>query len=149
MIKKQTGLLGASIVRTGRLLINSINSHFTSAGTDITFEQLEVLIHISANPEKKIIQTDLAALMQKNKSGVLRTIDVLEKKQFVKRIPVTGDRRKNVIEVTTQGYSIAKEATCAFHKLERNFTSSITEEDVQTCTRVLEVIKSGCTTAEP
>lgn len=142
MIQKHTSHLGASIVRTGRLLINSVNSHFTATGANITFEQLEVLIHISANPEKQIIQTDLAIVMQKNKSGILRTIDVLEKKQFVKRSPVAGDRRKNVIEVTMEGYLVAKEAMDIFYKLEQNFMNKIKEEDALTCIRVLDIIKA-------
>ncbi len=148
MIAKEKSHLGASIVRTGRILINSINSHFQAIGTNITFEQLEVLIHIATNPEKKIIQTDLAILMQKNKSGVLRTIDVLEKKEYVKRTPVPGDRRKNVIEATEEGYTIAKAAIETFQKIEHEYMKKINKEDVLICTRVLDTIKNECRPSE-
>lgn len=74
MISEPNSYLGASIVRTARLLVNSVNSHLLCVGNNITFEQLEVLIYLSANPGRQIIQTDLAIRLQKNKSGVLRTL---------------------------------------------------------------------------
>ena len=141
MISKVQHQLGASIVLTGRLLINNINSHFSAIGSKVTFEQLEVLLHIALNPGKKIIQNDLAVVTSKNKSGILRTIDILEAKHFVKRIPVAGDRRKNMIEVTDEGYKIAKDAIEAFRKIEKSYMKKIRKEDAETCSRVLGIIK--------
>ena len=144
MISKVKNQLGASIVHTGRLLTNSINSYFSAIGTNITFEQMRILMLIAAHPEKKIIQNDLAMLIQKNKSGILRTIDILEKKHFVKRIPVTGDRRKNMIEVTEEGIKIAKGATESFEKMEKEFIKKIKKEDLAACNKVLDIIKKEC-----
>ncbi len=141
MIQKAKHELGASIVLTGRLLINNINNHFSAIGSKVTFEQLEVLLHIAINPGKKIIQNDLAVVTNKNKSGILRTIDILESKHFVKRTPVAGDRRKNMIEVTDEGYRIAKDAIEAFRKIERGFMKKINKEDAETCSKVLGIIK--------
>jgi DNA-binding MarR family transcriptional regulator len=141
MISKAKHHLGASIVHTGRLLINNINSYFSAIGSKVTFEQLEVLLHIAVNPGKKIIQNDLAIITSKNKSGILRTIDILEAKQLVKRTPVHGDRRKNMIEITGEGYKIAKDAIGAFEKIEKSYMKKINKEDVKTCNRVLDIIK--------
>lgn len=140
-VKKQ---LGASIVHTGRVLTNSINSCFLATGTNITFEQMDVLLLIAVHPEKKIVQNELAILVQKNKSGILRTIDILEKKHFVRRRPVAGDRRKNMIEVTEEGERIAKEATNSFIKIERALMKKIKKEDVEACNKVLDIIKKEC-----
>jgi DNA-binding MarR family transcriptional regulator len=142
MIAKPKNQLGASIVHTGRLLVNSINSYFSAIGSNITFEQLEVLLHIAIHPERKIIQNDLARMTNKNKSGILRTIDILETKHFVKRIPVAGDRRKNMIEATDEGCRMAENAIEAFRKIERGYMKKINKEDAQTCSRVLGIIKN-------
>lgn len=144
MIPKVKNKLGASIVHTGRLLTNSINSYFLAMGTNITFEQMDVLLLIASHPEKKIVQNELATLVQKNKSGILRTIDILEKKHFVKRIPVIGDRRKNMIEVTNEGVRIAKGATESFAKIEKELMRKIKREDLVACTKVLDIIKHEC-----
>ncbi|PBQ32809.1 hypothetical protein CNR22_13845 [Sphingobacteriaceae bacterium] len=144
MISKAKHHLGASIVYTGRLLTNSINSHFLATGANITFEQMRILMMVASHPEKKIIQNDLANLVQKNKSGILRTIDILEKKYFVKRIPVAGDRRKNMIEVTQEGIRIANDAIASFEKIEKEFMKKIKKEDLAACTKVLDIIKKEC-----
>src|SRR6218665_3474577 len=141
MISKAKQHLGASIVLTGRLLINNINSYFSAIGSKVTFEQLEVLLHIAVSPGKKIIQNDLAVMTSKNKSGILRTIDILESKQLVKRTPVHGDRRKNMIEITGEGDNIAKDAIGAFEKIERSYMKKINKEAAKTCNRVLDIIK--------
>lgn len=114
MMSKVEKQFGTSIVLTGRLLINSINNRFSALGANITFEQLEVLFHIVHNPNKKIIQNDLALITSKNKSGVLRIIDTLQEKNYVKRLPLEGDRRKNVIEATQEGVYITKKAISLF-----------------------------------
>jgi DNA-binding MarR family transcriptional regulator len=144
MVTKEKSQLGKSIVLTGRLLINSVNSHFVSLGTNITLEQLDVLMHIATNSEKKIIQNELAVIMHKNKSAILRTVDILEKKKFVQRISVEGDRRKNIIEATSEGISIAKKAIEIFQKIEKAYMKKIGQEDLAICARVLEIVKEEC-----
>lgn len=144
MVPKVKNQLGASIVHTGRLITNSINSHFLATGANITFEQMDVLILIAVHPEKQIVQNDLAVLVQKNKSGILRTIDILEKKHFVKRGPVAGDRRKNMIEATEEGIKIAKGAIASFVKIEKEFMKKINRQDVIACNKVLDIIKKEC-----
>jgi DNA-binding MarR family transcriptional regulator len=136
--------LGASIVRTGRLLTNSVNNHFLAGGANITFEQLEALLHIALNADTQIIQRDLAELLHKNKSGILRTIDLLEKKQFVKRSPVPGDRRKNIIEATPKGTRVAKAAIESFRQIEQSLIKKISPEELLICDRVLSIIRQEC-----
>ena len=101
--KEMPDILGFMIVHTGKLLLKTINGTFSGITKDITFEQLGVLYYISRSKTKEMIQQDIAAVMDKTKSAILRSIDILEEKGFVKRLPVAGDRRKNVIELTTSG----------------------------------------------
>lgn len=136
--------LGSSIIYTGRLIVNFINSNFTSIGKHITFEQMSLLSFIVLNNEKEIIQQDLAAMMNKNKSAVLRTIDILEKKGFVKRLPVANDRRKNIIVPTASGIKIVKDAIKISHKFEKEYTKKISDRDLKTCLKVLQLIQTEC-----
>lgn len=140
--------LGTSIVFTGRLISNKINTHFSELGSNITFEQMGVLFFIALHGEKEIIQQDLASMMKKNKSAVLRTIDILENKQYVKRVPVLGDRRKNIIVPTVTGIKMVKEAIKLSQKLEKNYTKKISLQDISTCKKVLELIQNECKSEE-
>src|SRR6186997_1690401 len=104
--KEMPDTLGFMIVHTGKLLLKTINGTFSALTKEITFEQMGLLYYISRSSNKEMIQQDIAEVMDKTKSAILRSIDILEEKGYVKRLPVAGDRRKNVIELTDSGRAI-------------------------------------------
>ena len=135
--------LGFMIVHTGKLLLKTINGTFSSITKEITFEQLGVLYYISRNT-KDMIQQDIAEAMDKTKSAILRSIDILEEKGFVKRLPVAGDRRKNVIELTTTGKAIITTMHSQFLGHDGILKEGISEKDVEICMNVLGKIQEKC-----
>ena len=136
--------LGFMIVHTGKLLLKTINGTFSGITKDITFEQLGVLYYISRSKTKEMIQQDIAAVMDKTKSAILRSIDILEEKGFVKRLPVAGDRRKNVIELTTSGKIIIEKMHGKFLGHDEILKDGINEKDIETCMCVLAKIQGKC-----
>lgn len=141
MIAKNKIQLGTNIILTSRLLVNNVNRHFLEVGIDLTLEQLEILLHVSNSADTKIIQSELAYLISKNKSAVVRSIDILEKKKFVRRLSVSGDRRKNEIQSTQKGNEIAYTAIQIFKKIENKYMDKLADVDIETCSKVLEAIK--------
>lgn len=141
MIVKNKIQLGTNIILTSRLLVNNVNRHFLEMGIDLTLEQLEILLHVSGSTSTKIIQNELAYLISKNKSAIVRSIDILEKKKFVRRLSVAGDRRKNEIQITQKGNEIAYIAIQIFKKIENKYMNKLADEDIVTCSKVLESIK--------
>lgn len=136
--------IGFTIIRTGKLLLKTINGSFVNLTSDITFEQMGVLYYISRNTEKEMIQQDLAELMDKTKSAVLRSIDILEEKGFVKRLSVAGDRRKNVIEITNTGKAIIEKMHTVFLEQDTVLKEGIPEEELKVCMSVLQRIQGKC-----
>lgn len=108
--------LGFMLVHTGKQLLKTINGKFNEITGDITFEQLGLLYFISRhkNRENGLIQQNIAEVMEKTKSAILRSIDILEEKGLVKRLPVPGDRRKNIIELTNSGKLISEKVHSFF-----------------------------------
>ena len=141
--KEMPDTLGFMIVHTGKLLLKTINGTFSGITKEITFEQLGVLYYISRNT-KDMIQQDIAAVMDKTKSAILRSIDILEEKGFVKRLPVAGDRRKNVIELTSSGKTIIDTMHSQFLGHDGILKEGISEKDVETCMHVLGKIQEKC-----
>ncbi len=84
-------------------LARLISRHLDDAHGEITMAQGLVLYHLAESNGDCVIQQDLAEILNINKSGLLRTIDILEKKGFIRRMPVENDRRKNRIELTEAG----------------------------------------------
>ena len=136
--------LGFMIVHTGKLLLKTINGTFAALTKEITFEQMGVLYYISRSSNKDMIQQDIAEVMDKTKSAILRSIDILEEKGFVKRLPVAGDRRKNVIELTGTGKAVIDKMHENFLERDEVLKQGIDEKDLQTCMFVLSKIQKKC-----
>ena len=136
--------LGFMIVHTGKLLLKTINSTFSSLTKEITFEQMGVLYYISRSTNKEMIQQDIAEVMDKTKSAILRSVDILEEKGFVKRLPVAGDRRKNVIELTGSGRAIIEKMHENFLERDELLKAGIDNKDLETCMCVLSKIQKKC-----
>ena len=136
--------LGFRIVHTGKLLLKTINLKFAGITNEITFEQMAVLYFISRSAGKDVIQQDIAELMDKNKSAVLRSIDILEQKGYVKRVQVPGDRRKNVLEITENGTTVIAKMHEIFLKQDQVLTDGINETSLETCMNVLSEVLRRC-----
>ncbi len=141
--------LGFMIVHTGKLLLKAINLAFAGISKEITFEQMGVLYFLSRNDGKKdMIQQDIAEIMDKNKSAVLRSVDILEQKGFVKRIPAAGDRRKNVITLTNTGKAVIEKMHDFFLEQDSVLKEGISEAELSTCMRVLSRVQVKSRSAE-
>src|SRR5829696_5555493 len=130
--KELPDTLGFMIVHSGKLLLKTINCTFSGITKDITFEQMGVLYYLSRSYTKDMIQQDIAEVMDKTKSAILRSIDILEEKGFVRRLPVAGDRRKNVIELTNSGKSIIDKMHEQFLEQDEILKEGIDQKDLQT-----------------
>jgi len=139
-----TDTLGFAIVHTGKILVKTINGMFADLTSEITFEQMGVLYFISRNKNKEMIQQDIAEVMDKTKSAILRSIDILEKKGFVKRISVPADRRKNGIELTDSGKNIIKQMHKKFLEQDIVLKKGISKAELDTCLSVLLKVKKKC-----
>ncbi|MDB5273213.1 MAG: helix turn helix multiple antibiotic resistance protein [Chitinophagaceae bacterium] len=137
-------ILGISIIYTGKIMVNRINKYFVESGMDITTEQMGMLFYICDHEDRTVIQQDLAELMDKDKSAVLRTVDILEKKLFVKREPFDNDRRKNIIVATKEGRKIVEKAVNIFRSQQEAMIKTIDKKDIDTCMEVLKKIQLGC-----
>ena len=136
--------LGFTIIHTGKQLLKSINMEFVSLNSEITFEQMGLLYYISRNSEKNIIQQEIADLMNKTKSAVLRTLDILEEKKFLKREGMLNDRRKNVIQLTDKGCDIINKMHEKFLEIEKEFIDDLTKNELRISKSVLLKIQNKC-----
>lgn len=132
--------LGRSILNTSRRLVSNINNSLEEFGIDVTFDQLDVLMHLNNNLNNAFIQNDIADDLGKSKSGILRTIDILEKKGYVARKISKNDRRKNLIVITTKGREVTNRACVEMRKIEAELIEGIDLKDIQKCKKVLNCI---------
>jgi MarR family transcriptional regulator, transcriptional regulator for hemolysin len=92
------------------------------ADIKITMEQFG-LLHMISSEEYEVIQQDLANVMGKDKSSILRIIDSLEDKDLVRRVVDANDRRKNCLMVTKKGERVITQ----YSMLEAEFMKEVLE----------------------
>jgi len=125
--------IGYSILNVAR----HMSSHMDNLNGDVTMAQAAVLYFLAKSDADCMIQQDLAEIMNLNKSGLLRTVDILEKKGMLKRMPVKNDRRKNKIELTRHGFEEVDKFVNKIEQKERELRSGFTKQEVDSFFRVL------------
>ena len=111
----------------------------------ITREQFKLLKAISEKKEE-VIQKDMADLIGKDKSTILRLIDSLETKELVRRVAGTKDRRKNYLMVTKKGEELIKQYENIFSAMFEELQQGLNEFELNTFYKVAAHIKNRAET---
>jgi MarR family transcriptional regulator for hemolysin len=107
----------------------------------ITREQFKLLKAISEKREE-VIQKDMAEMMGKDKSTILRLIDSLEAKELVRRVADIKDRRKNYLMVTKKGEGVIKQYMKIYLEFINEIQQGLTEAELKIFYKVVDHFKS-------
>jgi len=98
--------MGTLIGRTSQAILNNLQKKFREEGHNITVEQWQLLINLNNSNDQ--FHQQLAENTFKEKSTITRLLDGLEKKDLIKRVADTGDRRQKRIRITPEGEKLLK-----------------------------------------
>ena len=90
-----------------------------------------------------VIQQDIAEMIKKDKSAVLRQVDLLESKGLVRRQTDEHDRRKNIIAITDKGKEIAQTLMKKEHELFLSLSQGVDEQDMKSFLKVLAILRNN------
>jgi len=107
----------------------------------LSIEQHAVL-HILYMRESDVILKEMADAMGKDKSAILRIIDVLEKKELVRRAVDQKDRRRKYLMVTKKGEQVIEEFLRIEAELRTELKEGLTKEDMKIFYKVVGHIKA-------
>lgn len=108
----------------------------------ITSEQVGLLHALSQQPEE-VIQKDMADVMGKDKSAILRLVDSLEEKELVRRVADKNDRRKNYLMVTKKGERVLEHYMKMVCELMEELQQGIAPAEMETFYKVVIQIKNN------
>jgi DNA-binding MarR family transcriptional regulator len=93
----------------------------------LQMDQIPVLMNLfySGGSSQKAVGMNLG----RDKASINRTISILLKKDVVKVIPDTTDKRKTHVELTVNGKKLAKQADAILGKFDVTLSSKLTEEE--------------------
>ncbi len=117
-------------------------SLFKEHKIDLSFEHF-VLLH-QLNAHKDMTQQELANHLQKDKSIILRQINILHEKQYVTRLTDKNDMRKKNLILTKKGFDILTTAKGLAMTLSDEVLNKVTKSDLLAFQRVLETIQINC-----
>jgi len=128
--------LGPNLGRTVKLMEHCIDDMLANRGLNLTKMQF-ILLH-KVHGQNGACQNELAFASNRNKSSLARAINVLEKKNYIARIPSEEDKRVNQLFVTKNGLEVIERSTQIFEEMRRIIYKGISEEEA---TKVIEILK--------
>lgn len=130
--------LGCKMGYAVKGIMRLLRSKFEEKGIKLTLEQYFVL-NILNNEEGLILQ-ELANIVDRDKSAVLRLINGLEENHFVARTTDTEDKRRKILLVTKPGLKELRKATTLEKQMNASITDGIPQEKVQELEDLLTTI---------
>lgn len=130
--------LGCKMSFAVKGILRLLNKRFAEADIELTLEQFYIL-NILENEEGLILQ-DLADIVDRDKSAVLRHLNCLEEKHFVARAEDPEDRRRKILLVTKPGMETLDEARQIDDQVNSEITDSIPKKEQEHLENAISVI---------
>lgn len=135
-MKEKQNTLGFLLSRASNSMSVHLNTLLKKNGIDLPHSQYVILKHLY--DEDGISQQELADKIYKDTAAIKRTLDILEKKGLIQRIPVT--MRKNSVIITEQGKELMPKVMDCLERSKQFVLSGISEQEYKLFTDILERI---------
>ena len=120
--------IGCHMAYVVKEIIRSLKKRFREEEINLTIEQFFIL-NILDNEDGLILQ-ELAEIVDRDKSAVLRHIDGLEKNHFVTRVKDSADKRRKLLLITKRGMKALAKARAIDQQLDKEINAKI--ENIET-----------------
>ena len=108
---------------------------FSKNSFEITPEQYIILAVLVENGE--LYQRQIGSICSKDRPNVTRLLNILEKKELVKRVQDTNKRKVFKIKITNEGYKVYSKIKPHLLELHNEAVDGISEDKLQVCLEVL------------
>lgn len=134
----QDDIYNLIISRTPMALSRALNSNFKRKGIPISKEQFSILTILWK--QDGCSQQFLSERTYRDKPGVTRLIDTLEREKLLYRKADPYDRRSNLIYLTEKGKEIENSVVEAVKETISLATQGLSEEDALNLKRILGIV---------
>ena len=115
-----------------------LQKNFKQSGVDITIEQWSVLYHLWK--QDGLSQQQLCDATFRDKPGITRLVDNLEKIKMVKRMPSRDDRRINRIYLTRQAQNLQDKTMELANQTLNEALNGVTNGQIEIAKEVLQTV---------
>ncbi|MFD2935760.1 MarR family winged helix-turn-helix transcriptional regulator [Spirosoma flavum] len=128
------------INQVGHLIARKANRELNRLGFTLQIEQLPMLFITYFTQDELLSQQEIANLLQRDKSGIQRSIRTLERDGYLRVVPDSIDRRKNLIQMTPAGKLVVEKVIETAGLIDQQVTSHLTVEERETFLRTMRKI---------
>jgi len=121
--------LGCKMAFAVKGIIRLLKKRFKEEDIELTLEQFFIL-NILENEEGLILQ-DLAEIVDRDKSAVLRHINSLEENHFVARTKDPTDKRRKILLVTKPGIEMLAQARAVDQAVNTEIIGQVPDEKLE------------------
>jgi DNA-binding MarR family transcriptional regulator len=121
-------------------LARKANRELTRLGFTLQIEQFPVLFIAYFSGEDLLSQQDIANFLQKDKSGIQRSIRTLERDGYLRIVADSVDRRKNLIRLTPAGKMVIEKALQTTDSMDQEVMSQLTADERDSFLRTMKKI---------
>ena len=136
--------VGITISRTARTWRTKLDERLSPLG--LTQARWLVLMHLSRMGGESL-QKELAFIVGVEGPTLVRVLDGLERLGLVQRLGVEGDKRARLIRLTPKAASVISDIMRIGIKLRGEALAGISDQDLESFFRVLEVILANLAAA--
>lgn len=129
------------IGRTPQNLNRFLSHSLKESGIPMTKEQWSVMAVLWENDG--CAQQVLADATSRERAGITRLLDNLEKEGYVERRPDPNDRRSNLVFLTKKGKSIQQKVVSVLSETVSAITKDISDEDIRRMRETLSQINTN------
>lgn len=130
--------LGAQMAIALQLMKRKNHQAIANTECKITMEQLAVLEVLKTNGDMNM--TTLSKSVWKQNANITRIVDKLENQKLVERKAVEGDRRANLISITTEGEQLFKTVIPVVSDVYKDVMSCVSKEEEAIALNVMKKI---------
>lgn len=131
--------LGKYLSGLGKCLLHALNEKLSTLDLDRNFFAL-ILIQ---EGNGTLTQQDLAVLLESDKVSVVRIIDYLSEKGYVKRVKETSDRRKYRLKLTDKARDEMPLIKAAIADITQTALNGLSPDKIEELYSTLAIIKNN------
>jgi len=133
--------IGHHVGLTNKILIDDFVNYMKHNGIHITPQQFTTLARL--NREDGITQKELANYLNKDYGSITRSLDGLEKRDWVRREDSSKDRRTKLVFITEQGKKIFNSVLPLQIERNRQLLNGVSEKDFEQLITILSKVRDN------
>lgn len=126
--------------RTMRKARSATKVMFKQHGFGVTLEQWILLKRIYEELETGISQVELANTTFKEPAAVTRTLDILQRKELIERLPNPDDRRAFLIQLSDEGKTLVERMTPLVQAMRKEAFAGLNDDEMNTLKKLINSI---------